>query len=82
MQSIDKACGIWMSHYLRRILTFSPLLIEMQTTNDFYEDENVFKMLNNLNTNYSSELAELVDMILGPKPEAELNDLQLLKLLQ
>jgi len=47
----------------------------MQPADDFYEDESVSEMLNNLNTNYSSELAELVDMTFGPKPEAELQRL-------
>ncbi|CAF1002846.1 unnamed protein product [Adineta steineri] len=44
----------------------------MQTVNDFYNDENI---INNLNTNYSCELAELVDMTFGSKPEPELQRL-------
>ncbi|CAF1206652.1 unnamed protein product [Rotaria sordida] len=42
---------------------------------DFYDDEIVSKIMNNLNTNYSTELAELVDMTFGPKPEVELQRL-------
>ena len=47
----------------------------MQNDNDFYDDETVSKIMNNLNKNYSSELAELVEMTFGPKPEEELQRL-------
>jgi hypothetical protein len=47
----------------------------MQTNDNFYDDETVLKIKNDLNTNYSTELAELVDMTFGPKPEAELQRL-------
>lgn len=47
----------------------------MQTDDNFYDDETVLKIKNDLNTNYSSELAELVEMTFGPKPEAELQRL-------
>jgi hypothetical protein len=47
----------------------------MQIDDHFYDDETVSKIKNDLNTNYSTELAELVDMTFGPKPDAELQRL-------
>ncbi|CAF3066293.1 unnamed protein product [Rotaria sp. Silwood2] len=47
----------------------------MKTTDEFYDDETVSNIMNNLNTNYATELAELVDMTFGPKPEPELQRL-------
>lgn len=44
--------------------------------NELYEDdETMSKIISNLNTKYSTELGELVDMTFGPKPEAELQRL-------
>ncbi|CAF0771821.1 unnamed protein product [Rotaria sp. Silwood1] len=47
----------------------------MKTMDNFYDDKTVPKIMKNLNTNYSTELAELVDMTFGPRPEAELQRL-------
>ncbi len=47
----------------------------MQIDESFYDDEIVSKIKNDLNANYSTEIAELVDMNFGPKPEAELQRL-------
>ncbi|CAF5169195.1 unnamed protein product, partial [Rotaria sp. Silwood1] len=47
----------------------------MKTMDNFYDDKTVSKIMKNLNTNYSTELAELVDMTFGPRPEAELQRL-------
>ncbi len=49
--------------------------LKMQTNDNIYDDETVSKIKNDLNTNYSTELAELVDMTFGTKPEAELQRL-------
>lgn len=47
----------------------------MTTTNEIYAEETISNIITNLNANYSSELAELVDMTFGPKPEPELQRL-------
>lgn len=48
----------------------------MITDKNFYDDEEiVLKIKTDLNTNYSTELAELVEMTFGPKPDAELQRL-------
>ncbi|CAF5141790.1 unnamed protein product, partial [Rotaria sp. Silwood1] len=47
----------------------------MKTMDNFYDDKTVSKIMKNLNTNYSTELAELVDMTFGPRPEAALQRL-------
>ncbi|UJR37108.1 hypothetical protein I4U23_029812 [Adineta vaga] len=47
----------------------------MQGMDDIYDDKSVSDILKNLNTNYSTELAELVEMTFGSKPEPELQRL-------
>ncbi|CAF2038244.1 unnamed protein product [Rotaria magnacalcarata] len=49
----------------------------MQTIEDIYEEQIVSQIIDNLNKNYSTELAELVDMTFGSKPEAELQRLSM-----
>ncbi|CAF3314364.1 unnamed protein product [Rotaria socialis] len=49
----------------------------MQTIEGIYDEQTVSKIVNSLNKNYSTELAELVDMTFGPKPEAELQRLSI-----
>jgi hypothetical protein len=41
----------------------------MQTDDNFYDHETLLIIKNNLNANYSTELAELVEMNFGAKPD-------------
>jgi hypothetical protein len=47
----------------------------MQIDENIYDDETLLKIKNNLNTNHSTELAELVEMTFGAKPDNELQRL-------
>jgi hypothetical protein len=47
----------------------------MQTDDNFYDHETLLIIKNNLNANYSTELAELVEMNFGAKPDNELQRL-------
>lgn len=47
----------------------------MQTCDDFYSDEMISEIIQDLNTNKFTELAELVEMKYGAKPEPELQRL-------
>jgi hypothetical protein len=47
----------------------------MEVDDNFYDVETVSKIIDDLNTKNWSEIAELVDMNYGPKPEPELQRL-------
>jgi len=47
----------------------------MEADDSFYGDETVSKIIHDLNTKNSTEIAELVDMKYGSKPEPELQRL-------
>ncbi|CAM2708120.1 unnamed protein product [Rotaria socialis] len=75
--NIDSKTGTACNDQLNATWAPSITLATMQTIEGIYDEQTVSKIVNSLNKNYSTELAELVDMTFGPKPEAELQRLSI-----
>ncbi|CAM4745220.1 unnamed protein product [Rotaria magnacalcarata] len=75
--NIDSKTGTTCNDQLNATWAPAITLTMMQTIEDIYEEQIVSQIIDNLNKNYSTELAELVDMTFGSKPEAELQRLSM-----